>query len=105
QAEDGIRDATVTGVQTCALPISHIRHHPSGSGVLAPGPGPRPLEHEIYQPLRLGPRDERPRIESQVERPKADAADGVGERDPARSEERRVGEEGRWGGSQERWRR
>src|SRR2546427_8448952 len=25
QAEDGIRDLTVTGVQTCALPIS--RHH------------------------------------------------------------------------------
>src|SRR5207245_6156854 len=24
QAEDGIRDATVTGVQTCALPISPI---------------------------------------------------------------------------------
>src|SRR5207245_6117247 len=24
QAEDGIRDATVTGVQTCALPISDI---------------------------------------------------------------------------------
>src|SRR5438128_10143929 len=24
QAEDGIRDATVTGVQTCALPISAI---------------------------------------------------------------------------------
>src|SRR5207245_6875929 len=24
QAEDGIRDATVTGVQTCALPISHL---------------------------------------------------------------------------------
>src|SRR3989337_1010812 len=23
QAEDGIRDATVTGVQTCALPICH----------------------------------------------------------------------------------
>src|SRR5207248_5373144 len=23
QAEDGIRDRTVTGVQTCALPISH----------------------------------------------------------------------------------
>src|SRR5208282_4002100 len=30
QAEDGIRDATVTGVQTCALPISSGRHgrHP-----------------------------------------------------------------------------
>src|SRR3989337_3889647 len=26
QAEDGIRDATVTGVQTCALPISAARH-------------------------------------------------------------------------------
>src|SRR2546427_6239637 len=25
QAEDGIRDLTVTGVQTCALPISEIR--------------------------------------------------------------------------------
>src|SRR5207245_3723933 len=25
QAEDGIRDATVTGVQTCALPISRSR--------------------------------------------------------------------------------
>src|SRR2546430_11879391 len=31
QAEDGIRDLTVTGVQTCALPISRpIReHHPA----------------------------------------------------------------------------
>src|SRR5207245_6522210 len=25
-AEDGIRDATVTGVQTCALPISRVQH-------------------------------------------------------------------------------
>src|SRR5438309_11591356 len=25
QAEDGIRDGTVTGVQTCALPISNFR--------------------------------------------------------------------------------
>src|SRR5256886_11341242 len=39
QAEDGIRDLTVTGVQTCALPISGIRpalpprpSHPGGSG-------------------------------------------------------------------------
>src|SRR5256886_12751737 len=27
QAEDGIRDLTVTGVQTCALPISAVRGH------------------------------------------------------------------------------
>src|SRR2546430_7401359 len=29
QAEDGIRDLTVTGVQTCALPICFIPHRPS----------------------------------------------------------------------------
>src|SRR2546428_11950237 len=28
QAEDGIRDLIVTGVQTCALPISHSRSCP-----------------------------------------------------------------------------
>src|SRR5256886_5777899 len=28
QAEDGIRDLTVTGVQTCALPISVWHNHP-----------------------------------------------------------------------------
>src|SRR2546430_9782927 len=28
QAEDGIRDLTVTGVQTCALPISSYLHCP-----------------------------------------------------------------------------
>src|SRR5256885_7291223 len=27
QAEDGIRDYKVTGVQTCALPISPAEHH------------------------------------------------------------------------------
>src|SRR3989442_11864002 len=37
QAEDGIRDADVTGVQTCALPISG-RHgcQPGGTAGLAP---------------------------------------------------------------------
>src|SRR5215813_14727468 len=51
QAEDGIRDADVTGVQTCALPISrivratraggdavHVREHPL-VGRLGPGEG------------------------------------------------------------------
>src|SRR5229473_3678086 len=44
QAEDGIRDKLVTGVQTCALPISHARNvcvfaegevdrSPTGTGV------------------------------------------------------------------------
>src|SRR3989449_9235344 len=30
QAEDGIRDVAVTGVQTCALPISHRAHDLGG---------------------------------------------------------------------------
>src|SRR5205085_6815205 len=33
QAEDGIRDLTVTGVQTCALPISHRAIHQGLTGV------------------------------------------------------------------------
>src|SRR5437588_2970118 len=32
QAEDGIRDHCVTGVQTCALPISRLTHFASVSG-------------------------------------------------------------------------
>src|SRR2546430_5220281 len=31
QAEDGIRDLTVTGVQTCALPISQLVKHGPGA--------------------------------------------------------------------------
>src|SRR5260370_28491865 len=32
QAEDGIRDSSVTGVQTCALPISTGMGHPTAPG-------------------------------------------------------------------------
>src|SRR3989442_4205545 len=35
QAEDGIRDADVTGVQTCALPISQCRPDVAGDELLA----------------------------------------------------------------------
>src|SRR2546430_5644859 len=35
QAEDGIRDLTVTGVQTCALPILPIRYSGSWSRICA----------------------------------------------------------------------
>src|SRR5438270_10596257 len=38
QAEDGIRDLTVTGVQTCALPI----YHRLDLIEVAAGPGARP---------------------------------------------------------------
>src|SRR2546430_5476107 len=33
QAEDGIRDLTVTGVQTCALPISFLTNRPTTSSI------------------------------------------------------------------------
>src|SRR6266478_8284435 len=36
QAEDGIRDLTVTGVQTCALPISPASTVPAGSALRSP---------------------------------------------------------------------
>src|SRR2546430_9053426 len=39
QAEDGIRDLTVTGVQTCALPISAAPRRRAGPGSGPPGGG------------------------------------------------------------------
>src|SRR5688500_20188667 len=74
QAEDGIRDYKVTGVQTCALPIFCLRHH------LRPRPlclrRRRPRRLCRSRPRRLCPRRSRRR----------------------RSEERRVGKEcrSRW---------
>src|SRR5688572_31582717 len=71
QAEDGIRDLTVTGVQTCALPI-YLRHPE------APG---------LASSLRLPPGDGG----------RAQVVGGA-ERTFVRSEERRVGKEcrSRW---------
>src|SRR3989449_3640825 len=55
QAEDGIRDVAVTGVQTCALPISISLANPSGSALatlerLAPAKG----ESALALSLRIG---------------------------------------------------
>src|SRR5207248_7649484 len=47
QAEDGIRDRTVTGVQTCALPISNHE------------PGPAQFEERMSPELAGEVRDER----------------------------------------------
>src|SRR3989338_10375826 len=46
QAEDGIRDGTVTGVQTCALPIFHCHEHDGDEYVCG------------YSFIRLGHRSE-----------------------------------------------
>src|SRR5256885_4378884 len=85
QAEDGIRDYKVTGVQTCALPILIVR---SDS---APRSFPRPrncgTDSADIRPIRAGP---------------SAATVGAGAAEPVlglgRSEERRVGKEcrSRW---------
>src|SRR5689334_23898820 len=53
QAEDGIRDGTVTGVQTCALPIYLFGQQPGGGAVDLLGQVGRHLER-----LRPGDRGE-----------------------------------------------
>src|SRR3712207_6975503 len=87
QAEDGIRDIGVTGVQTCALPISRILlvHLPLKSDDLFPG-------IQTKKALRDG--DRGPRAASSEEPTSSFPARLQGER----SEERRVGKEcrSRW---------
>src|SRR5690606_39788176 len=93
QAEDGIRDFHVTGVQTCALPISlsppssscsvpigHNIHKPllSSSPSLSPRIAPLPMLRNIILLSKL--------IAGQVHRSHCLSC---------RSEERRVGNEGR----------
>src|SRR5690625_7781139 len=79
QAEDGIRDGHVTGVQTCALPIS-----PSPS-VPAPECGARPASSPASAPSSTRPS------------PSTETSPAVA----SRSEERRVGKEWRSGGAAE----
>src|SRR5256886_5304928 len=59
QAEDGIRDLTVTGVQTCALPIL-----PVGGDLLDPGAETaQPFDHRlVFGDLGVAAHDERQRI-------------------------------------------
>src|SRR5260370_13835112 len=57
QAEDGIRDSSVTGVQTCALPICSKSAHERPTGMLcamaAPGSSMTPyLRRENQLPIR-----------------------------------------------------
>src|SRR5690349_24974705 len=85
QAEDGIRDLYVTGVQTCALPIWNRRRATPGRC--------RP---------RRGPRGGRTASRRRAGRPTAAGAGGGGRvvaagRGRRRSEERRVGKECRAG--------
>src|SRR5690606_40175596 len=89
QAEDGIRDFHVTGVQTCALPISadleevRVAEHRAGGGVAA---------------ARMAPDADAVDVDPRIAR-----GELLHHRDLVRSEERRVGKEGRsrWSASDE----
>src|SRR5437763_3386126 len=96
QAEDGIRDTSVTGVQTCALPIFGVRFlvetgDSNGSAAVfecyvpAHSRMPVPHSHDAFEETIYGLRG----VSTWT-------LDGE-----TRSEERRVGKEGRSGG----WRR
>src|SRR5690606_41119612 len=89
QAEDGIRDFHVTGVQTCALPISA-----APCAAMASVPKRPIMPRYVRKPMptrvsshRLGFETRRMRL----------VMPGIHSRNPAgsRSEERRVGKEGR----------
>src|SRR5262249_59899487 len=85
QAEEGIRAWSVTGVQTCALPICLEVVQP----LPALAVGKRDVEQDEVRPL--GPRGLQPGGPG----PRRDEAGA----ERLRSEERRVGKEGRSGGS------
>src|SRR2546430_8012186 len=56
QAEDGIRDLTVTGVQTCALPISRLPRPPPGPATAGVVRGRAPAQPRADGPaVRLDP--------------------------------------------------
>src|SRR3712207_9243785 len=89
QAEDGIRDIGVTGVQTCALPI-FLAAHPVG---LADGEDDV-LPPQVRQPVRVVLAGDEVHGVVEVHRLVVVAV----EERPDRSEERRVGKEcrSRW---------
>src|SRR5438105_9963749 len=96
QAEDGIRDPLVTGVQTCALPIYGGA---SGHDRRRDAKAPRALlRRRDAEPFALGGHFSAARIPARPV-PDADRA-GI-----SRSEERRVGKECRCGGSRKHYKK
>src|SRR5207248_6151761 len=86
QAEDGIRDRTVTGVQTCALPISAIELR-TQERLVVEG------EAALTRTFRLAPSARPPRGGEPAPRIRSTLL--VDGQPVVRSEERRVGKEGR----------
>src|SRR5699024_3923779 len=61
QAEDGIRDRNVTGVQTCALPISALVGGVSGWSISTP-PTFRQVLFCVHELNKYAPTEQRPRL-------------------------------------------
>src|SRR5207253_7456411 len=87
QAEDGIRDGHVTGVQTCALPIfpGRLRRRSANPSV----PGSYDVHHKHPPSTTQNRPEKRPSLVRSVRPPPTPR--------PPRSEERRVGKECRTG--------
>src|SRR5207237_3757372 len=105
QAEDGIRDSSVTGVQTCALPISSdVSVCSRAAGWSGPAPTRRGEQTETSDAKRQGRGSGEPRVTADLHKYTA-GCNGTAP-GKARSEERRVGKEGsdrEWGeGEKER---
>src|SRR5690606_40918661 len=99
QAEDGIRDFHVTGVQTCALPISSsvggtLHRRATAQSLATPGPVFRRITTRLA--CATSP------VGRRLCRPPARHASPSGCR---RSEERRVGKEGRSRGERDQSRK
>src|SRR5690606_40632847 len=96
QAEDGIRDFHVTGVQTCALPISikaETKQHFAEANPETYAEQERAIDEVLYNIVK---EEVRRLITEEKIRPDGRALNEIR---PLRSEERRVGKEcraGRW---------
>src|SRR5690606_39490092 len=94
QAEDGIRDFHVTGVQTCALPISQ-QGFDMGGGNAAEGTGSSRADNMFNGTLTTTVIGVLPNGNLQIAGEKQIAINRGSEHIRFRSEERRVGQEGR----------
>src|SRR5207249_9400574 len=96
QAEDGIRDRNVTGVQTCALPISVTPPAETSASTGSPMVGPK---HQTPRPATSATQavsgNHARRSAGAQGQATSCATTRTGQ---GRSEERRVGKEGRAGG-------
>src|SRR5690606_40334379 len=97
QAEDGIRDFHVTGVQTCALPIcAYLWTNSVDGGRLER----LSTDHSYVQMLLESGAITNDELENHPEKNIITQCIGSQESDDLRSEERRVGKECRSGGSE-----